>query len=219
MRIIDGFMPLIGYVVSFRGSAAQTRPHFQQVKADIQRLLQLSEDITRGCSSEDYDLSRFIVCAWVDETLLGSQWEERGQWQKEQLQRIYYNTTDAGVEAFEKLNQLGLQQREVRELYYYCLALGFRGRFISQGDDFLLEQLKSSNLKLHIGGDTGVPALDHGELFPGAYPAGGTQAIPQHSGSRYSLVLLVSLVAPLLLFSLLYLVYRFTLDSVGHKFY
>ena len=162
MRIIDCFMPLIGYVVYLRNAAPDKLPGFQQVKADVQRLLSQSETRSKegSYSAGDYDLSRFIVCAWVDEILLGSQWAERGQWQKEQLQRVYYNTTDAGVEAFDRLNLLGLQQAEVREVYYFCLSLGFRGRFVSQGDGFLLDQLKSSNLKLLMGSPAGVPALD-----------------------------------------------------------
>jgi type VI secretion system protein ImpK len=218
MRIIDGFMPLIGYVLYFRNSTGQVQPGFQQVKADVQRLLSQSENSSRssGCSTEDYDLARFIVCAWVDEMILGSDWSEKGQWQREQLQRIYYNTTDAGVEVYDKLNQLGFHQRDVREVYYYCLSLGFRGRFINHGDEFLLDQLKSSNLKILTGSAVGVPPLDQGELFPEALPVGGGDLLPQPK-SRFSPLLLAATLGPVLLFTLLYLVYWFTLGSVGHK--
>jgi type VI secretion system protein ImpK len=218
MRLIDSFMPLIGYVVLMQENAASTQPAFLQVKADIQRLLSQSEGcVKKGlCTSDDYDQARFIVCAWVDEVLLGSNWNEKNQWQREQLQRLYYNTTDAGVEAFERLNLLGFHQKDVREVYYFCLSLGFRGRFINQGDEFLLEKLRSSNLKILTSNPAGTPVDDRGELFPEAYPNQAAELEPQPK-SRFSIAIIAALVGPLLLFCVLYLIFFFTLGSVASK--
>ena len=219
MRLIDGFMPLISYVVLMRKNARTVQPPFQQVKADLQRLLGQSEASLRkgDCSPIDFDQARFIVCAWVDELLLGSDWQERGQWQREQLQRVYYNTTDAGVEAFERLNQLGFDQREVREVYYVCLSLGFKGRFINQGDEFLLDQLRSSNLKILTGGSAGATSLNQGDLFPEAFPAQAAE-IPQ-AKARFSVPVLVAALAPVALFAILFLIYYFSLGSVANKLF
>ena len=63
---------------------------------------------------------------------------------------------------FKKLNSIGPHQRDVREVYYICLAMGFAGQYCNEGDDYLLEQLKTSNLKVLSGGSMGVPTLDHG---------------------------------------------------------
>jgi len=219
MRLIDSFMPLISYVVLLRKNAASLQPPFPQVKADLQRLLGQSEACLRkgDCSPADFDQARFIVCAWVDELLLGSDWQERGQWQREQLQRLYYNTTDAGVEAFERLNQLGFDQREVREVYYVCLSLGFKGRFINQGDEFLLDQLRSSNLKILSGSPAGVSSLKQGELFPEAFPALAAE-IPQ-AKAGFPVPVLVAALAPVALFGILFLVYYFSLGSVANRLF
>ena len=219
MRLIDSFMPMISYVVLLRKHAVATQPPFQQVKADLQRLLGQSEAcIMKGeCAPADFDQARFIVCAWVDEVLLGSDWQERSQWQREQLQRVYYNTTDAGVEAFERLNQLGFDQREVREIYYVCLSLGFKGRFINQGDEFLLDQLRSSNLKILTGGFSRATSLNQGELFPEAFPA-QVGPIPQ-AKARFPVPVLVAALAPVALFAILFLVYYFSLASVSNKLF
>jgi type VI secretion system protein ImpK len=160
MHLSDCFMPLIAYTSYFLKAADRRQPSYEQVKADVQRLLGQSEGwVKKGLfSQEDYDSARFGVCAWVDEAILSSAWSQKGQWQKEQLQRIYYQTTDAGEEFFEKLNGLELHQREVREVYYLCLALGFAGRFCKPGDETLLDQLKSSNLKILMGRSVGLPA-------------------------------------------------------------
>jgi hypothetical protein len=120
-------------------------------------------------SSADYDLARFAVFAWIDETILSSNWEGKSRWLGEQLQRRFYNTADAGKLFFERLNTIGPHQLDVREIYYLCLAMGFTGQYCNDGDEYLLEQLKLSNLKLLTGSSMGLPDLKRATLFPDAY--------------------------------------------------
>ncbi len=213
-------MELVAYVAYFLKTAAKKQPTFEQVKADILRLLTKSEECVRKglFSQEDYDQSRFMICAWVDEAILGSSWDHKNLWQREQLQRLYYNTTEAGEEVFERLNALGLHQREIRELYYLCLTLGFKGRFIHQGDEYLLEQLKASNLKLLIGSSVGIPSLERAELFPESYPVESFELGPQKQKLRFSVFTLIGLAGPVFLFGLLFLIYRFSLSGIAENF-
>ncbi|MDD3294339.1 MAG: DotU family type IV/VI secretion system protein [Geobacteraceae bacterium] len=219
MHLTDCFMELIAYVVYFRKNVASRQPAFEQVKADIHRLLSGSDGLAArgGFPREDYEQAHFAVCAWVDETILDSPWESRTLWQREQLQRVYYNTTEAGEEFFERLNRLGLHQRDVREVYYLCLALGFRGRFIHPGDEFLLEQLKASNLKLLVGGPMGIPSLEKADLFPGALPLEAPAIIPQPRRFRFSMLAVGAVIGPVALFCLLYLIYWVFLNSISEK--
>lgn len=221
MHLIDAFMPLIAYVVLFQKNVSAQQPGFDQVSADIQRLLSGSEQAVRtgAISPGDYDEGRFVVCAWIDEALLGSAWNQKQLWQREQLQRRYYQTTDAGVEVFDRLNTLEFHQKEVRELYYVCLSLGFKGRFIQSGDEFLLEQLKLSNLKILAGSSGGAPSLERLELFPEAFPATVAEIPQQRSAMRLSLVTVIALAGPLLFFGVLTAVYRFTLSSVAGRIF
>lgn len=211
MRLIDAFMPLIGYLVRMRENVVAMQPSYQQVRGDVRRLLSDSESCARTWKvpPEEYELGRFMVCAWADEALLASEWREKGQWQREQLQRVYFNTTDAGVEVFDKLNALGVGQKDVREVYFVCLSLGFRGRFINPGDEILLEQLRFSNLKLLPP----VPDL----LFPEGFPPAGSQAAL--APKPFSFPLLAALAGPVLLFAVLHLIYRFTLGSVADRLF
>ncbi|MBW1834922.1 MAG: DotU family type IV/VI secretion system protein, partial [Deltaproteobacteria bacterium] len=157
MRLTDCFIELVAYAAYFLKTVAKRQPPFDQVKADIQRLISKSqESLNNGSfSQEDYDLARFAIFAWIDEAILNSSWKEKHLWQGEQLQRFYYQTADAGEIFFERLNTLGPHQRDVREVYYLCLAIGFMGRYCHEGDEYLLEQLKTSNLKLLTGSSVG----------------------------------------------------------------
>lgn len=217
MRLTDCFMELVAYVAYFLKAVAAKQPPFDQVKADVQRLMSESEGRLREASfsQEEYDLARFAICAWVDEAILSSSWNEKGRWQGEQLQRLYYQTTDAGEIFFDRLNALGPHQRDVREVYYLCLAMGFMGRYCHEGDEYLLEQLKTSNLKLLTGSSVGLPSLDRTDLFPEAYPVDLGEVVPQKAKVRFSAFTLMCLGAPVLLYGALFLIYRFILSNVG----
>lgn len=220
MHLSDCFIKTFAYVSYLLSSVEKRQPGYEQVKGDIQQLIRESETlfVQGGFSRDDYDLARFAVCAWVDEALLNSPWEERNRWLKDQLQRCFYNTTDAGEEFFDRLNALGLHQREVREVYYLCLAIGFTGRFCHPGDEYQLEQVKTSNLKLLLGSSVGLPSLERTDLFPEAYPSGPSESGKKKVRSGNMLLVYICLAGPVLLFCLLYLIYRFTLGGVGNNF-
>ncbi len=219
MRLTDCFIELIAYAAYFLKTVAKRQPPFDQVKADIQRLISKSqESLNNGAfSQEDYDLARFAIFAWIDEAILNSSWKEKHLWQGEQLQRFYYQTADAGEIFFERLNTLGPHQRDVREVYYLCLAIGFMGRYCHKGDEYLLEQLKTSNLKLLTGSSVGLPSLEKGELFPEAYPVESKEVISPKEKKRFSTFTLLCLGTPLLLYSVLFLIYRFILNNIGES--
>lgn len=220
MHLTDCFINLVAYVAYFQQSGVTSQPSFDHVRANIMRLLSESEVYAgKGpFSRDDYDKARFMICAWVDEAILASPWTHKNLWQREQLQRLFYNTTDAGEEAFDRLNALEFHQREVREVYYLCLALGFKGRFIHCGDDYLLEQLKTSNLKLLLGSSLGVPSLDRAELFPEAFPSQSGSITPEKWKFRFSPITFIAIAGPALLFGMLCLIYHFILNGITENF-
>lgn len=217
MRLSDCFMEIIAYVSFVVRSADAAPVSYEQVRSNIQRLIAKSEANLEGgpFTQEDYNLARFAVFAWVDETILSSSWEGRQQWQREQLQRQYYQTSDAGELFFDRLNAIGPHQRDVREVYFLCLALGFSGQYCNEGDDFLLEQLKTSNLKLLTGSSVGIPSLDKEALFPAAYPQQRTDAPMKMPKKRWSRFTLLFAGAPVALFGILFLIYKFILGSIA----
>ena len=219
MRIVDCFMELLAYMSYFLKAVKAKQPAFDQVKADIDRLISQADACleNRGILKEDCDHARFAIFAWIDEVILSSPWNEKEQWQRQQLQRIHFQTADAGEIFFERLNALGPHQNYVREVYYLCLAMGFTGRYIHEGDDFLLEQLRTSNLKVLMGSSMGLPALDKGELFAEAYPQQVDEMKPQRRGRMFSPITLLGIVFPVVLFAALFLIYRFILNNIGEN--
>lgn len=221
MRLIDCFIRLIAYVSLLARSDPAGQPDYETVKRDIRRLIEQSE----ACVGEglvnrtDYDMARFAVFAWIDETIMGSHWEGKQKWQRELLQRQYYQTADAGEGFFDRLNQIGLHQRDIREVYYICLAMGFTGQYGNEGDSVLLEGLRSENLKILTGSSVGVPTLKQQTLFPEAYAAAAESAQPVlKQTKRFSPAVAVCLAAPVALYAVLFLIYRFVLANIGESF-
>ncbi|MBJ6750694.1 DotU family type IV/VI secretion system protein [Geomonas anaerohicana] len=217
MRLIDCFMPLLAHVVDFRNALPQCTADYVQVKGEIWQLLAQSEALSQegGCDQDQFDQARFMVCAWVDETLLASPWADRQLWQHEQLQRLFYRTTDAGVEAFQRLETL-VEQQEVHEVYCTCLALGFRGRYIGEQGAYLLEQLKAAHLKRFLGAADAVPALEGLALFPQSLPDLPAGEVPtSHTAFALTPLSAVLIAAPVIIFALMYLVFRYVLNGLA----
>jgi type VI secretion system protein ImpK len=217
MRLTDCFIEMIAYVAYLMKAIDKRQPSFDEVQNNIRRMIADSEKWPREdrLSQEDYDQARFAVFAWIDEMILNSSWNERKRWQGEQLQLLYYNTSEAGELFFERLSAIGPHQRDVREVYYLCLAMGFLGRYCQKGDEFLIDGLKTSNLKLLIGSSVGIPSLAHGELFPEAYPEDGQAGPAPERRSRFSFFTLACIGFPVVLYGGLFLIYRFILSNVG----
>jgi type VI secretion system protein ImpK len=77
-------------------------------------------------------VSKFALASFVDETILTNNFPLRSEWERNPLQLEYFGEQLAGNKFFEKLESM-LQQPEVTqdaiEIYYFCMLLGFKGRY------------------------------------------------------------------------------------------
>jgi type VI secretion system protein ImpK len=215
MHITEMFVDIIAYVVYFLKTSSKRQSPYDQVRAQILQLLSESQRRSADFPPEDYEQARFAICAWIDEAVMNSSWNEITTWQREPLQLKFYQTTNAGELFFERLNNLAVHQNDVREVYYLCLAMGFKGRYGNAEDKFLLDQLKTSNLKVLTGASIGIPSLKKAELFPEAYPVESAERILPKATSRFNPVNILMAAFPVALFGVLYLIYVFVLNNVS----
>ena len=86
-------------------------------------------------------VSKFGLAAFVDETVLTNNFPLKIEWEKNPIQLEYFGEQLAGNKFFEKLEAM-LGQIDVTvdavELYYFCMLLGFKGRFAIYEQDKLL---------------------------------------------------------------------------------
>jgi len=80
---------------------------------------------------EDVQQAKYAIAAFIDEMILTSSWGLKDSWADKPLQLAYFNDFSAGEEFYNKVDQLrGAKRNSVLEVYYLCLALGFRGKYV-----------------------------------------------------------------------------------------
>ncbi|MEO6598863.1 MAG: DotU family type IV/VI secretion system protein [Polyangiaceae bacterium] len=89
-----------------------------------------------GLSDSDLAEARYALVAFIDEQVLKSTWVGRTEWMSQPLQLALYREYTAGENFFVRLRAL-LQSGacpQGLEVYYLCLALGFRGAYGVTGE-------------------------------------------------------------------------------------
>ena len=82
-------------------------------------------------AQEDVQLAKYAIAAFIDEMILTSSWGLKDSWADRPLQLAYFNDFSAGEEFYTKIDMLrGAKKNAVLEVYYLCLALGFRGKYV-----------------------------------------------------------------------------------------
>jgi type VI secretion system protein ImpK len=100
-------------------------------------------------------VSKFGLAAFVDEAVLTANFPLRHEWEKNPLQLKYFGEQLAGNKFFDKLDSM-LPQIEVTqdavEIYYYCMLLGFKGRYAVYEQEKLLATMQNTaNQLVKIG--------------------------------------------------------------------
>ncbi len=87
---------------------------------------------TSGATPETVVGARYCLCTALDETAGQTPWGGSGVWGRHSLLVTFHNETWGGEKFFQllaKLAQNPQQHRDLLELMYYCVALGFEGRY------------------------------------------------------------------------------------------
>lgn len=118
--------------------------------------------------------SRYFLCALLDEAVLSTPWGHASAWRDNSLLQRFHNERWGGQKFFDALDQLLLEpsaNRQLLELAYLCLAMGFQGRFRGRqdGDQRLLHErrrLYASIREQHLDADDALSPRKLGDQSP-----------------------------------------------------
>ena len=215
--LVEAYSNLISYICHLILTLAINPPAPEDVRSRIGNLLARGDQLAQamGISSSEIRQARFALCAFIDELLMNESWQGRNFWQRSLLQVQYFHTTNAGEEFFSNLNALGPEQNQVREIYYLCLCMGFKGRYCKPEDKAVLAKFREKELAAIRRHDQSS-ITDPAPLFPEGYPAEDEAESlllrKTPSGIEKNQILLA--VIPSGLFLILFLVYFFVLSGV-----
>lgn len=100
-------------------------------------------------------VSKFALASFVDEAVLTNNFPLRDEWERNPIQLEYFGEQLAGNKFFDKLQSM-LKQIEVTqdavEIYYFCMLLGFKGRYGVYEQEKLLAIMQSTaNALVKVG--------------------------------------------------------------------
>ena len=102
--------------------------------------------------NEKIHSAKFALIAFLDETIISSSWSRKDSWLSEPLQLKLFETFNAGEEFFDYLNKLRQRtssNKDILEIYFLCLTLGFKGKYQLQSPENLRRIIDDLNLELH----------------------------------------------------------------------
>lgn len=77
---------------------------------------------------EEWKLSKYAICGWIDSRLIEIPWQESGWWKDNCLEKKFFGTRDAHEDFFKKAIEAGsLPSKNALEVFYLAVVLGFRG--------------------------------------------------------------------------------------------
>ncbi|MDQ2995089.1 MAG: type IVB secretion system protein IcmH/DotU [Pseudomonadota bacterium] len=105
------------------------------------------------CKAKHYRIqtllaARYALCALLDELIHYSDWGKRHNWPQNKLLKTFYNSDDANqfYTILDRARQEPEDHRELLELYYLCLSLGYHGEYRQDSEGQLARQVLMDKL-------------------------------------------------------------------------
>ena len=174
-------------IAAFNSSSARANLDAGGLHQTLESLLAGHEHKARaaGLDWSLYTESKYALVALADDLALHSDWDHAESWNRYLLELRHFNTSFAGQEFFDRLEQLKQrlstthepalreQLMGALEIYFTCLKLGFRGRFRGQQSG-QVDQIENGLLNiLWPHGAAGARS----RAWPDAYAASGAGQI------------------------------------------
>jgi len=168
--LLEVCRPAFQYVSVLPVEEGQQGPDFLRFREGVVNALQRIEPEARqhGIEIQDAQEAVYALALLIDEQVLESTWHAREEWAAQPLALHLLSDPEGGVNFFRRLERLRDDQTEVMQIYLFCLALGYRGMYVTEDvrkREATIEKIKQ-DLWRRIG-TPGTESMEH--LFPEGY--------------------------------------------------
>ena len=130
--LVNAAMPLLVTAPRVRHTARHPNPAgLRDALADGIRKFE-SQARAQGLPNEQVVAGRYILCTLLDESAASTPWGGSGAWSDNSLLVQFHNEASGGVKVFQLMSKLAENldaNRNLLELLYVVLGLGFQGRY------------------------------------------------------------------------------------------
>ncbi len=201
---IDCLTELFAYTYYLSDRLNSEKMEYDQVFETYNRLINKAKECGKsaGITKKNFDKALFPIFAWIDETLQETSWDHKQEWVKNALQKRFFNTTSAGAQFFSRLEKLGKDDKDILEVYNYCLVSGFKGSLFEPYNEQKLNGIKANTYEMLKGED---PDLQISEII---FPEAGNMVlegrVKRKRWKGYSQFASLFILLPVLLFLILF---------------
>ncbi|ESX27149.1 type IVB secretion system protein IcmH/DotU [Mesorhizobium sp. LSJC264A00] len=130
--LVNAFSPLLEFAPELENAQPPENPEALRTRL-LEELVRCRDaTMAQGSSLERADQAAWLVAALLDDLALNTPWGGASAWPRQPLVVMLRGDVDAGAQFFARLEELERhpnRDREMLELQYHCMALGFRGKY------------------------------------------------------------------------------------------
>ncbi|HET9643112.1 MAG TPA: type VI secretion system protein TssL, long form [Burkholderiaceae bacterium] len=130
--LLDAAGELLALVPQLRATTAHDNPEGLRIQL-LQRIAEFEASAAAsGVHRPKISAARYLLCSFLDEVVESTPWGAGGAWRRRNLLQEFHEERSGGEKAFELLERLGEDpqaNRDMLELFYVCISLGFEGRY------------------------------------------------------------------------------------------
>lgn len=130
--LVEAASPIINIATQLRNEVSHG--DVSSLREHLIRQIRLFEDRakTKNCAQNELLTARYLLCAFVDESVLSTPWGSDSPWASQSMLSTFHNETWGGEKFFQVLEKLLPEpERNINllELMSSCLMLGFKGKY------------------------------------------------------------------------------------------
>jgi type VI secretion system protein ImpK len=130
--LVNAALPLLDLAVQIKNRAvhANVESLRDRVIAEINGFERRITPL--GLSPQTIRASRYVLCATIDDIVLNTPWGSRSVWTQRSMVATFHNEVVGGDRFWDLLNELKKNagvNLDLLELLYFCIALGFEGKY------------------------------------------------------------------------------------------
>ena len=134
--LVSAFSALLELAPELERAAPPSEPETLRVRLNDNLIHARDAAVAAGAPLSRADQAAWFVAALLDDIALNTPWGGQSGWPRQPLVTALSGDVDAGTRFFDRLEELmryANRDPEMLELAYYCIGLGFRGKYRVQG--------------------------------------------------------------------------------------
>ncbi|CAN7384465.1 type IVB secretion system protein IcmH/DotU [Aminobacter sp. LjRoot7] len=130
--LVNAFSTLLEFAPELENALPPENPEHLRTRLQEELVRGRDAAVAAGSSVERADQAAWSVAALLDDLALNTPWGGASAWPRQPLVVMLRGDVDAGAQFFSRLEELERhpnRDKEMLELQYHCMALGFRGKY------------------------------------------------------------------------------------------